>query len=213
MLHPRFPEPFTHHQPLVRNVWRQDHNGFNRQDPGFIDHIVNRKAGIILVYPPSHANALLWVTGHCLRSRNYVNALVTGQQPELARLGVETVTQRCIAVLITLQLHVRAYQEEVTTTSHCVRAVRNTLDRFQLVGGVIHRVPELGARTASSKQFNRDKLLHHENYTRKHGQGRPRNSLLGRESELVRVTTAEGENHASDNQVRGIQRSEVPFLV
>ena len=66
---------------LSSHVWRQDHNGFSHQDPGFIDHVVNKKAEVIRVYLPPDANCLLSVTDHCLRSRNYVNVVVAGKQP------------------------------------------------------------------------------------------------------------------------------------
>ena len=62
-------------------MWRQDHNGFSHQDPGFIDHVVNKKAEIIRVYLPPDANSLLSVADHCLRSRDYVNVIVAGKQP------------------------------------------------------------------------------------------------------------------------------------
>ena len=62
-------------------VWRQDHNGFSHQDPGFIDHVVNKKAEVIRVYLPPDANTLLSVADHCLRSRHYVNVIVAGKQP------------------------------------------------------------------------------------------------------------------------------------
>ena len=66
---------------LSSHVWRQDHNGFSHQDPGFIDHVVNKKADVMRVYLPPDANCLLSVTDHCLRSRNYVNVIVAGKQP------------------------------------------------------------------------------------------------------------------------------------
>ena len=66
---------------LSSHVWRQDHNGFSHQDPGFIDHVVNKKAEVVRVYLPPDANTLLSVTDHCLRSRNYVNVIVAGKQP------------------------------------------------------------------------------------------------------------------------------------
>jgi len=66
---------------LTSHVWRQDHNGFSHQDPGFIDHVVNKKSDVIRVYLPPDANTLLSVTDHCLRSRNYVNVIVAGKQP------------------------------------------------------------------------------------------------------------------------------------
>jgi xylulose-5-phosphate/fructose-6-phosphate phosphoketolase len=64
---------------LTSHVWRQDHNGFSHQDPGFIDHVVNKKANVVRVYLPPDANTLLSVTDHCLRSRNYVNVIVAGK--------------------------------------------------------------------------------------------------------------------------------------
>ena len=66
---------------MTSHVWRQDHNGFSHQDPGFIDHVVNKKAEVVRVYLPPDANTLLSVTDHCLRSRNYVNVIVAGKQP------------------------------------------------------------------------------------------------------------------------------------
>ena len=66
---------------LTSHVWRQDHNGFSHQDPGFIDHVVNKKAEVIRVYLPPDANCLLSVADHCLRSRHYVNVIVAGKQP------------------------------------------------------------------------------------------------------------------------------------
>jgi xylulose-5-phosphate/fructose-6-phosphate phosphoketolase len=74
---------------LTSHVWRQDHNGFSHQDPGFIDHVVNKKADVIRVYLPADANTLLSVTDHCLRSRNYVNVIVAGKQPEPQWLDVD----------------------------------------------------------------------------------------------------------------------------
>ena len=66
---------------LTSHVWRQDHNGFSHQDPGFIDHVVNKKAEVVRVYLPPDANTLLSVADHCLRSRDYVNVIVAGKQP------------------------------------------------------------------------------------------------------------------------------------
>ena len=74
---------------LTSHVWRQDHNGFSHQDPGFIDHVVNKRADVIRVYLPPDANTLLSVADHCLRSRNYVNVIVAGKQPCLNWLGME----------------------------------------------------------------------------------------------------------------------------
>jgi xylulose-5-phosphate/fructose-6-phosphate phosphoketolase len=74
---------------LTSHVWRQDHNGFSHQDPGFIDHVANKKAEVIRVYLPPDANSLLSVADHCLRSRNYVNVIVAGKQPALNYLTME----------------------------------------------------------------------------------------------------------------------------
>jgi xylulose-5-phosphate/fructose-6-phosphate phosphoketolase len=80
---------------LSSHVWRQDHNGFSHQDPGFIDHVVNKKAEIIRVYLPPDANSLLSVADHCLRSRHYVNVIVAGKQPSLNWLSMEDAILHC----------------------------------------------------------------------------------------------------------------------
>jgi xylulose-5-phosphate/fructose-6-phosphate phosphoketolase len=80
---------------LTSHVWRQDHNGFSHQDPGFVDHVVNKKAEIIRVYLPPDANTLLSVADHCLRSRDYVNVIVAGKQPALDYLSMEDAIAHC----------------------------------------------------------------------------------------------------------------------
>ncbi|MGA9858961.1 MAG: phosphoketolase family protein [Solirubrobacteraceae bacterium] len=80
---------------LSSHVWRQDHNGFSHQDPGFIDHVVNKKAEIVRVYLPPDANTLLSVADHCLRSRNYVNVIVAGKQPALNYLTMDEAIAHC----------------------------------------------------------------------------------------------------------------------
>jgi xylulose-5-phosphate/fructose-6-phosphate phosphoketolase len=80
---------------LTSHVWRQDHNGFSHQDPGFIDHVVNKKADVIRVYLPPDANCLLSVADHCLRSRQYVNVIVAGKQPALQYLSMEDAIEHC----------------------------------------------------------------------------------------------------------------------
>jgi xylulose-5-phosphate/fructose-6-phosphate phosphoketolase len=80
---------------LSSHVWRQDHNGFSHQDPGFIDHVVNKKAEIIRVYLPPDANTLLSVADHCLRSRDYVNVIVAGKQPALSYLTMDEAIAHC----------------------------------------------------------------------------------------------------------------------
>jgi xylulose-5-phosphate/fructose-6-phosphate phosphoketolase len=80
---------------LSSHVWRQDHNGFSHQDPGFIDHVVNKRAEVIRVYLPPDANTLLSVADHCLRSRNYVNVVVAGKQPALDYLPIDDAIVHC----------------------------------------------------------------------------------------------------------------------
>lgn len=82
---------------LTSHVWRQDHNGFSHQDPGFIDHIANKKADTVRVYLPPDANCLLSVADHCLRSRNYINVIVAGKQPEWQWLDIEAAAAHCAA--------------------------------------------------------------------------------------------------------------------
>ena len=80
---------------LTSHVWRQDHNGFSHQDPGFIDHVVNKKADVIRVYLPPDANTLLYVTNKCLRSKNLVNVIVAGKQPQLQFLDMDAAIRHC----------------------------------------------------------------------------------------------------------------------
>src|SRR5690349_17165314 len=82
---------------LSSHVWRQDHNGFSHQDPGFIDVVINKKAEVVRVYLPPDANSLLCVTDHCLRSRNYVNVIVAGKQPAPQWLNMDAAIRHCAA--------------------------------------------------------------------------------------------------------------------
>ncbi len=82
---------------LTSHVWRQDHNGFSHQDPGFIDHVVNKKADIIRVYLPPDANTLLYVTDRCLRSRNFINVIVAGKQMQSQWLDMDAAIRHCTA--------------------------------------------------------------------------------------------------------------------
>ena len=84
---------------LTSHVWRQDHNGFSHQDPGFIDHIANKKADVVRIYLPPDANTLLSVADHCLRSRNYVNLIIAGKQPAPTWLDMDAAVRHCAAGL------------------------------------------------------------------------------------------------------------------
>jgi xylulose-5-phosphate/fructose-6-phosphate phosphoketolase len=258
---------------LSSHVWRQDHNGFSHQDPGFIDHVVNKKSEIIRVYLPPDANCLLSVTDHCLRSRNKINVIVAGKQPTPQWLSMDEAVKHCtsgigiwewasndsdgdpdvvmacsgdvptletlaavdilrqkipdlkirvvnVVDLMTLQpreehpnglpdrhfddifttdkpiifayhgypwlihrlayrrtnhknLHARGYKEEGATSTPFDMVVMNDLDRFHLVADVVDRVPRLRQRAAYVKQFVRDKLIDHKNFTRQYGEDMP----------------------------------------
>lgn len=258
---------------LSSHVWRQDHNGFSHQDPGFIDHVVNKKAEVVRVYLPPDANCLLSVTDHCLRSRNYVNLVIAGKQPAPVWLTMDEAVKHCTAgigiwewasndrgsepdvvmaccgdvpTLETLaavdlirtylpdikvrvinvvnlmkllqpsehkhgltdldfdtlftkdkpivfafhgypwlihrltyrrtnhkNMHVRGYKEEGTTTTPFDMVVLNDMDRFHLVGDVIDRLPQLGARAAYAKQRIRDALIEHRQYIDANGVDHP----------------------------------------
>ena len=80
---------------LTSHVWRQDHNGFSHQDPGFIDHVAQQKAEIVRIYLAPDANCLLSVANHCLRSRNYVNLIIAGKQPAPVWLNMEDAVRHC----------------------------------------------------------------------------------------------------------------------
>jgi xylulose-5-phosphate/fructose-6-phosphate phosphoketolase len=80
---------------LTSHVWRQDHNGFSHQDPGFIDHVANKKSDVVRIYLPPDANCLLSVADHCLRSRDYVNLIVAGKQPEWQWLDIDAAVRHC----------------------------------------------------------------------------------------------------------------------
>jgi xylulose-5-phosphate/fructose-6-phosphate phosphoketolase len=80
---------------LTSHVWRQDHNGFSHQDPGFIDHVANKKSDIARIYLPPDANCLLSIADHCLRSRNYINVIVAGKQPEWQWLDIDSAVRHC----------------------------------------------------------------------------------------------------------------------
>jgi xylulose-5-phosphate/fructose-6-phosphate phosphoketolase len=258
---------------LSSHVWRQDNNGFSHQDPGFIDHVVNKKAAIVRVYLPPDANTLLSTVDHCLRSRDYINVIVAGKQPALDYLSMDDAVLHCtrglgiwgwasndgddlpdvvlacagdIPTLETLaavallreklpdlrirvvnvvdlmrlepdtehphglsdaqfdalfttdrpvvfayhgypslihrltyrrtnhlNIHVRGYQEEGTTTTPFDMAMMNDLDRFHLVTDVIDRVPTLQGRVAHLRQAMVDARARARAYTREHGEDPP----------------------------------------
>jgi xylulose-5-phosphate/fructose-6-phosphate phosphoketolase len=258
---------------LTSHVWRQDHNGFSHQDPGFLDHVLNKKAEIVRAYLPPDANTLLSVADHCLRSRDYVNVVVAGKQPgpqwlpmdeavahctrgigiwdwasndqgsepdvvigcagdvptleavaavDLLRRYLPELKVRLVNVVDVMRLqderehphglsdrdfdglfttnkpvifayhgypwlihrltyrrrnhvniHVRGYKEEGTTTTPFDMVMLNDLDRYHLVMDVIDRVPGLAVRYAWLRQEMADQRLRCRQYTREHGEDAP----------------------------------------
>ena len=258
---------------LSSHVWRQDHNGFSHQDPGFLDHMVNKKAEITRIYLPPDTNTLLSVADHCLRSRHYVNVVVAGKNPSPDWLSMDEAVAHCtrgigiwdwasndsdrvpdvvlacagdvptletlaavdllrhhlpelsvrvvnVVDLMRLQpdsehphglsdrefdalftvdrpvvfafhgypalihrltyrrtnhvnIHVRGYLEEGTTTTPFDMVMLNSLDRYHLVTDVIDRVPGLAIRCAALRQQMVDARLAARRYTREFGEDAP----------------------------------------
>ncbi len=255
---------------LTSHVWRQDHNGFSHQDPGFIDHVVNKKAEVIRIYLPPDTNSLLSVTDHCLRSLNYVNVIIAGKQPAYQYMSMEEAIRHCtkgigiwkwasndfasepdaviacagdiptlealaavdilrkhapdikirfvnVVNLMALQpqkehphglsdrefidiftadkpiifafhgypwlihrltyrrpnhvnLHVKGYKEEGTTTTPFDMVVLNEMDRFHLALDTVERIPRLANSTGYIREFVTNKLIDHSNYIREKGE-------------------------------------------
>ncbi|HEV2450582.1 MAG TPA: phosphoketolase family protein [Streptosporangiaceae bacterium] len=129
---------------LSSHVWRQDHNGFSHQDPGFIDHVVNKKAEIVRVYLPPDTNTLLSVADHCLRSRNYVNVIVAGKQPALTYLGMDEAIAHC-----TRGLGIWDWAGTTTGEPDVVLACAGDVPTLEVVAaaGILReRLPGLGVR-------------------------------------------------------------------
>jgi xylulose-5-phosphate/fructose-6-phosphate phosphoketolase len=130
---------------LSSHVWRQDHNGFSHQDPGFIDHVVNKKAEVVRVYLPPDANCLLSVTDHCLRSRNYVNVVVAGKQPAPQWLTMEEAVRHCRAGLGIWQWASNDQGYEPDVVMACCGDVP-TLETLAAVDLIRRYAPELKVR-------------------------------------------------------------------
>jgi len=133
---------------LSSHVWRQDHNGFSHQDPGFIDHVVNKKAEIIRVYLPPDANCLLSVTDHCLRSRNYVNVVVAGKQPAPQWLTMDEAVIHCSAGIGIWEWASNDRGGEPDVVMACCGDVP-TLETLAAVDLLRQHVPELKVRVVN----------------------------------------------------------------
>ncbi|HEV3317135.1 MAG TPA: phosphoketolase family protein [Candidatus Angelobacter sp.] len=133
---------------LTSHVWRQDHNGFSHQDPGFIDHVVNKKAEIVRVYLPPDANTLLSVADHCLRSRNYVNVIVAGKQPELQWLDMEAAIRHCMAGIGVWEWASNDHGKEPDVVLACAGDVA-TLEILAATSLLRRHLPELKVRVVN----------------------------------------------------------------
>lgn len=130
---------------LTSHVWRQDHNGFSHQDPGFIDHVVNKKSSCIRVYLPPDANTLLSVTDHCLRSRNYVNVIVAGKQPALQYLTMDQAIKHCAKGLGIWKWASNDYGSEPDVIMACAGDIP-TLETLAAVDLLRQHVPDVKVR-------------------------------------------------------------------
>ena len=133
---------------LTSHVWRQDHNGFSHQDPGFIDHVVNKKAEVIRVYLPPDANTLLCVTDHCLKSRNYINVIVCGKQPALQYLSMDEAIKHCAKGIGIWRWASNDYGSEPDVVMACCGDIP-TLETLAAVDFLRKHVPDLKIRVVN----------------------------------------------------------------
>ncbi len=133
---------------LSSHVWRQDHNGFSHQDPGFIDHVVNKKAEIIRVYLPPDTNCLLSVADHCLRSRNYVNVVVAGKQPALNYLTMEEAVAHCTRGIGIWEWASSDHGEEPDVVLACAGDIP-TVETVSAAAILRERLPDLRVRVVN----------------------------------------------------------------
>jgi xylulose-5-phosphate/fructose-6-phosphate phosphoketolase len=133
---------------LTSHVWRQDHNGFSHQDPGFIDHVVNKKAEIIRVYLPPDTNTLLSVMDHCLRSRHYINVVVAGKQPALNWLTIDDAVLHCTRGIGIWEWASNDADSEPDVVMACAGDVP-TLETLAAVAMLRDHLPELRVRVVN----------------------------------------------------------------
>lgn len=133
---------------LTSHVWRQDHNGFSHQDPGFLDHVINKKAEVVRVYLPPDANTLLSVTDHCLRSRNYVNVIVAGKQPSLQYLDIDSAAKHCASGIGIWEWAGCSSEEEPDVVMACAGDVP-TLETLAAVDILRQNFPDLKIRVVN----------------------------------------------------------------
>ena len=133
---------------LTSHVWRQDHNGFSHQDPGFIDHVVNKKADVVRIYLPPDANSLLSVVDHCLRSRNYINVVVAGKQPALQYLKMDAAMTHCAKGIGMWEWASNDNDTEPDVVMACAGDVP-TLETLAAVDILRQRLPDLKVRVVN----------------------------------------------------------------
>jgi xylulose-5-phosphate/fructose-6-phosphate phosphoketolase len=133
---------------LTSHVWRQDHNGFSHQDPGFIDHVVNKKADTIRVYLPPDANTLLYITDKCLRSRDFINVIVAGKQPQLQWLDMDAAIKHCSAGIGIWEWASNDRDSEPDVVMACAGDVP-TLETLAAVDLLRQQVPDLKIRVVN----------------------------------------------------------------
>ena len=133
---------------LASHVWRQDHNGFTHQDPGFIDHVVNKKASVVRVYLPPDANCLLSVMDHCLRSRHYVNVVVAGKHPAPQWLTMQAAVEHCTAGIGIWEWASNDLQQAPDVVMACCGDVP-TLETLAAVSIMRARLPQLRIRVVN----------------------------------------------------------------
>jgi xylulose-5-phosphate/fructose-6-phosphate phosphoketolase len=133
---------------LTSHVWRQDHNGFSHQDPGFIDHVMNKKAEVVRVYLPPDLNTLLSVTDHCLRSKHYVNVIVAGKQPALQWLDMDAAIAHCSAGAGIWHWACTAGDAEPDVVMACAGDVP-TLETLAAVDWLRKHIPDLKIRVVN----------------------------------------------------------------
>jgi len=133
---------------LTSHVWRQDHNGFSHQDPGFIDHVVNKKADVVRIYLPPDANSLLSVADHCLRSRDYINIVVAGKQPALQYLKLDAAMTHCAEGIGMWEWACNDHGAEPDVVMACAGDVP-TLETLAAVDILRQRLPDLKVRVVN----------------------------------------------------------------
>ena len=133
---------------LTSHVWRQDHNGFSHQDPGFIDYVTNKKAEIVRVYLPPDANCLLYVTDHCLKSWNRINVIVAGKQPAPQWLGMDEAVKHCTAGIGIWEWASNDKGSEPDVVMACAGDVP-TLETLAAVSLLRQHLPELRIRVVN----------------------------------------------------------------